>query len=368
MSDSTAVICEFNPIHPGHRHLLSLARTGGGPVICVMSGHFSERGTPALFDKYARAEAAVRCGADLVLELPYPWSASGAEDFARGGCAVAAGIGAGSLTFGSESGDLSLLREAADYRGSEEFRSRMVRAEAERRGAGSGVLFEEVLAERGIALSGGNDRLGVEYIRFARERGINTFLLVKRLTGVSSASEIREAYASGGWEAAEELMAEEGLPALKKAVVCPEEGFDALLFAHARLYLGTETENDLLRYAAKIARASADPGAFTADLPTKKYTAARMRRELLFSILGRGQPERDPRFTVLLAANGRGRAVLAARRKENGIPVIVRPADTSSLDEEGKGQVSLNRSADDLYAYLTGKPAGEWMRKSAVML
>ena len=116
MLRTTAVICEINPIHPGHRHLLRLAGSGGETVISVMSGHFTQRGSPALFDKYARAEAAVRCGADLVLELPYPWCASGAEDFARGGCAVAAGVGAASLTFGSETADLSMLARGADIR------------------------------------------------------------------------------------------------------------------------------------------------------------------------------------------------------------------------------------------------------------
>ena len=80
------VICEYNPFHKGHALHLETARreSGADYVVCVMSGDFVQRGEAALYNKYARAEAAVRCGADLVLELPTPWSANTAEIFGRG--------------------------------------------------------------------------------------------------------------------------------------------------------------------------------------------------------------------------------------------------------------------------------------------
>ena len=42
-------------------------------VVCIMSGNFVQRGSLAIADKYLRAEAAVRSGANLVVELPFPW-------------------------------------------------------------------------------------------------------------------------------------------------------------------------------------------------------------------------------------------------------------------------------------------------------
>ncbi len=368
MPEATAVVCEFNPIHPGHRHLLKLAKTAGELVICVMSGHFTERGIPALFEKYARAEAAVLCGADLVVELPFPWSASGAEDFARGGCAVAANLGAGSMTFGSESGDLRMLTEGAAVRGSEEFALRMREAERKDRRGGSAALFDAVMREEGIALAGGNDRLGIEYIRFGAGSGIREFRPVRRLASAPSAAEIREKYARGGFAAAEPEMAEEAVPVLRDAVACGEDRFEELLFAHARLYIREDVRNDLLRYAAKTARGCLSAEEFTEKLPTKKYTAARMKRELLRSVLPAGDASREPRFTVLLAANAAGRAYLAALRKDAAIPVIVKPADYSGLGEEGKRQYAAHCAADDLYAYLTGMAAGEWMKRGARMV
>ena len=361
MCATTAVICEFNPIHPGHRHLLRIAKAGGDAVLCVMSGHFTERALPALYDKYVRAKAAILCGADLVVELPYPWSASGAENFARGGCAIAGALGADSMTFGSESGDPVLLTRAADFRGSAEFADRMRRIETERRGGGSGSLFEAVLADEGIALGGGNDRLGVEYIRAGRAAGIRDFRPVRRMTGVPSSSEIRRLFRAVGAEEALAMTAEEAQELYRGAVACPAAKYDELLFWHARLYLSAEEDSDLLRYAAKIARTFVTPEEFAARLPTKKYTAARMRREVLFSLLGTGEEGETPAFTVLLAANERGREILARARRE-AFPVLVRPADTAPLDERAKRQYALNNRADELWATLTSREAGVFMK------
>ena len=66
------IIAEYNPFHNGHRYQMEESRrlTGADYTVVVMSGDFVQRGAPALADKHARAEMALRCGADLVLELP----------------------------------------------------------------------------------------------------------------------------------------------------------------------------------------------------------------------------------------------------------------------------------------------------------
>ena len=61
------IVCEFDPLHRGHARLLSHARAlGADTVVCAMSGSFTQRGSFAALSKTARAEMAVRCGADLV--------------------------------------------------------------------------------------------------------------------------------------------------------------------------------------------------------------------------------------------------------------------------------------------------------------
>ena len=110
---TAGMIIEYNPMHCGHARLLSETRRLLGPdtaVICVMSGDFVQRGDFALVRREARAAAAVRSGADLVLELPLPWAAASAERFADGGVQVlAASGGVGHLVFGSECGDGAAL-------------------------------------------------------------------------------------------------------------------------------------------------------------------------------------------------------------------------------------------------------------------
>ncbi len=113
MRNVIGIAAEYNPFHNGHALHLEETRAILGaacPVVCVMSGDFAQRGTPAVYSKFARAEAAVRCGVDLVLELPLPWSLASAEGFARGAVGLLGSLGVVThLSFGSRWGRISAL-------------------------------------------------------------------------------------------------------------------------------------------------------------------------------------------------------------------------------------------------------------------
>ena len=82
---TAAIICEYNPFHNGHRKQFRMIRERLGAdaaIVCLMSGNFVQRGEPALYHRSVRAEAALRGGADLVLELPVTYSLRSAEGFA----------------------------------------------------------------------------------------------------------------------------------------------------------------------------------------------------------------------------------------------------------------------------------------------
>ena len=68
---AVGIIAEYNPFHNGHKYLIEKAKeiTGADYAIIVMSGNFTQRGTPAITDKYIRTEMALLNGADLVIEL-----------------------------------------------------------------------------------------------------------------------------------------------------------------------------------------------------------------------------------------------------------------------------------------------------------
>ena len=80
----TGIIAEYNPFHRGHKYQINYCKKElqADYVIVVMSGDYVQRGTPALLPKHLRAEMALRCGADLVLEMPVSVSTASAETFA----------------------------------------------------------------------------------------------------------------------------------------------------------------------------------------------------------------------------------------------------------------------------------------------
>ena len=105
MSDF-CIISEFNPLHNGHAYIIGKARElGAQSVTCVMSGNSTQRGELSVVNKYLRAEAALRGGADLVLELPYPWCSGSAESFAKAAISILSGV-CDTVIFGSECGDI----------------------------------------------------------------------------------------------------------------------------------------------------------------------------------------------------------------------------------------------------------------------
>lgn len=111
----TGLITEYNPFHNGHAYHIQAAKQTAGADYCValMSGSFVQRGEPAVFDKYERALMALRAGADLVLELPFPFSTASAREFAAFGVALFSALGVDSLVFGSECGRIEPLSQLA---------------------------------------------------------------------------------------------------------------------------------------------------------------------------------------------------------------------------------------------------------------
>ena len=110
------IVTEYNPFHKGHAYMIEEAKkkAGADRVVVVMSGSFVQRGEPAIFDKWTRTEAALMNGVDMVLELPVLFAAANAETFARAAVRILEETGiVDVLCFGSESGDLHSMQEAA---------------------------------------------------------------------------------------------------------------------------------------------------------------------------------------------------------------------------------------------------------------
>ena len=111
------LVVEYNPFHNGHKYHLEKSKeiTNATHTVAIMSGSFLQRGEPALFDKYTRAEMAVKNGVDLVIELPTLYACQSAEIFSHGAVATLNSLNCvNSLCFGSEEGNIDILQTISE--------------------------------------------------------------------------------------------------------------------------------------------------------------------------------------------------------------------------------------------------------------
>lgn len=168
----TAIISEYNPLHKGHLYHIETAKkeTNADFMIAIMSGNFVQRGAPAIMDKYARAQAALKSGIDLVLELPVMYATASAEYFALGGVALASTLGIVSyLSFGSEYGQADKFMEAANLLLNEPEEMKIPLKEALKEGlsypAARAYAVKVSHPELAPILEEPNNILGVEYCK-----------------------------------------------------------------------------------------------------------------------------------------------------------------------------------------------------------
>ena len=387
-----AMICELNPLHAGHLYMLRRMRDDdpAAAILLVMSGNFTQRSEAACFDKYARARAAVESGADLVVELPFPFSSAGAEDFARGGVEIAEALGASRLYFGSECGDVDRLRRLCEITGSAEYRET-----AEKIAGGDPTLG--AAAVRSLALSRlipgyaqsraetPNDTLAVEYIRNAHIPCV----AVKRIDA-PTASAIREMTAD---EAAPHVP-EATLRMMKDEKRSDDGALRRLIWENLRLravgsrrgeVAGINLRRDISSVAEcggglgerllRIAGESVSAEEFFAATATKRYTNARIRRAAFFALCGVTPADvaAPALFTVLLGATSRGREVLAARRKDAPIALVTKPADMLAKDEKNAALLraaGLAGFADSIYTLTFTPPleADDFKRRTPYII
>ena len=209
---SVGIIAEYNPFHNGHQYHLSksLRETGAEVSIAVMSGSLTQRGQFPVADKWTRAELAVQCGIDLVVEMPVIFSCNSAGYFAASGVEILESLGADFIAFGSETGDAEALRRLvrlmSDY---EKDIEEMVR-EAVKQGWTYPRARQEVLRRLGgdqaaDLLKTPNNILAVEYLRHMKHAKA---VAIRRegpgyheegaMENIASASYIRKILGEGG--------------------------------------------------------------------------------------------------------------------------------------------------------------------------
>lgn len=386
----SAVVCELNPLHFGHLSLLDAARRRSAGVVCIMSGHFVQRGEPAILDKWARTRLALAAGADLVAELPPPWACAGAERFAQGGVALAGSLaGVGQLFFGSEKADPAAITRAARALLSPGFSQALARQ------PDTGASFarrrqqalEGLIGGDAALLGSPNAALGVEYTKAILGMGLPLRPVAIPRTGAAhdrpaapgetlSASQLRGKILAGeslrgfapGFtcQALEEEKRAGRCPAslayLERPILARLRGMAPEEFARLP-DISEGLENRLYKYA----RQACSLEELYALVKTKRYTHARIRRLVMAAFLGfSGDLPALPPYLPVLGMTARGAALL----KGCSLPVVTRLADVSRLPPASQALYSLCAQADDLYALSTPspQPCGRGQREKVIKM
>lgn len=396
---TVGLIVEYNPFHNGHRYHLQQSRkiTGAEAVVAVMSGNFLQRGEPALLDKWYRTRMALEGGCDLVIELPVAYATHAAEWFGYGAVALLEATGVvDAFCFGSESGELGLLLEAAELLADEPqgFKDSLKQL------LDTGINYPSAYSEAISASLSNLGRTDAASFSFALPNhtlGLHYLIALKRLNGkmepftiarekaqysqetvtdnrIASATAIRkllleerrlEAIGSYVPESTHRILAEAW-----EAKRCPVswDGFVAPLL-HAALTRTAEElsgyrdiaeglEHRLLRSLPLMKSMQFEE--LLLLLKTKRYTRTRIQRALLSLLLGHAKPSFTPdklaggvQYIRVLGFTERGKQLLRRMRKEAKLPVLLSAARAS----ERYPYLELDTRASAVYLLAQGPSA-----------
>lgn len=409
------LITEYNPFHAGHLYHMQQARelTGADYCVVLMSGSFVQRGEPAIFDKYLRTKTALLAGADLVLEIPAAFSTASAHEFAAYGVALLSAIGVDAVVFGSECGQIEILKQAAYALNHEsaEFQERL------RKGLKAGLTYPQARAKAlGETQAGGtrvenvedfhantdvsnshiwssilnspNNILGIEYLRAAEDlhSPMEFYTISREGSGYHedtladanfpSASAIRGIIRNSLSKDKDLLdILASHLPAVTHpaytgAIPVFVDDFSGLLNATVLQMQATFSIADLSpELAARLTKPPYFPLSFEERiqaLKTRQLTYTRVSRALLHLVLGmreedisRWKDEGYALYARILGFRRQSSPLLSCLHKKSSIPLITKMADAAqSLAPSALALLEQEVYASHLYQTVRIKRGG----------
>lgn len=330
----TGIICEYNPLHLGHKKQLDFVREVQGAdsgIVCLMSGNFVQRGMPAIYDKSARAKAAVLCGADLVLELPVTTALSSAEGFAGGGVSIL-GKFCSTLCFGAETAKKDALLDTARALLSDAF-SVALRAELDK-GLSFPAARQAALQNLGInadLLSLPNNILAVEYCKaiLQQNSAMVPMTILRRGDYHDTSANKEDPSATALRQLIErkqdhaEYIPEEAAACFADAAIHTRAAGERAMLARLRCMTDEEFESlpygseGLWRKLMHATRSEATLEDIINATKSKRYTRTRLDRMIMCAYLGitRSDLSAPTPYVRVLAFNDRGREILKFARQ-----------------------------------------------------
>lgn len=387
-----AIIAEYNPFHNGHEYMVKKIRkeTDADCIIAVMSGDFTQRGVPAVIDKFTRAGMAVLCGVDAVFELPVVYAAASAEGFAYGAVSLLHGLGCVDyLVFGSECGDIRPFTEVSEFLQKEPEHFKKSLQKYQKLGFSYPKAFSLAIKESELEaedslqlLSSPNNLLGLEYVKALKQlsssmkpvtisrigtgyHDTHTEFCAESGTDIASASAIRTKLetTTGSIAAAMPLMPEAAyrLFADNYGSFAPITLDDFSLVLSYRLSLETkeslstylDVSDDLADRIIKYREDFCSFSDFVTKLKHKQYTQTRITRALLHILLSITKEHaiiKEAPYARLLAMRKSASPLMKEIKSKTRIPVITKPADAKKiLSEDAMTLFALDSSSANLY-------------------
>ncbi len=363
------IIAEYNPFHNGHLYHLEqcVQQAGADAAVAVMSGNFTQRGEPAMMDKWTRSRLAVQCGVDLVLELPFAFAVNSAEYFAKGGIGILSGLGCVThLGFGGEQGTLGELETMAELLAKEPPQYQQVLKEFLEKGASYPKAREKamelMLGKRAASLSlSPNNILAIEYLKQLKilDSSIIPIMVNRKGPGyfdeqpvgnIASATAIRD-------QMDKQQRVDYVPPPVKEALTEVSDTSSYFqLIQSAVLRCG---ESELARICSvgeglehklkKQIRTCGSLKELVEAVSSKRYPKARIRRILCQLLMG--LTEFEPVFYArVLAAGEKGTRLLRQAKKKSSIPIITNINKAAALPQ----LMTYDILAGDIYNLLAG--------------
>ena len=379
---TVAIISEYNPFHLGHEYQIRQIRRQFGEdtaIIAIMSGNYTQRGDIAVADKFLRARLATEAGVNLVLELPFPYSMSSAEFFAKAGVHIANSLGCVDyLSFGSESGSLDELITIAKNLTSEEYKEAFARMSEDSENAAIGYaalcecVYTRLYGEDIGHIFTPNNILALEYLKalFLTNSSIKPHTIRRVGDGYNECeidnSDMPSAMAIRELLKKEDVSAFDYIPnsaknefysAYKKEFPTDSERLSSAVLSFLRLNNPStvksihDAEGGLYNRLWAMSFEADSIKSLIALTQTKKYTTARIKRAMWYSLLGvtSSDVRTMPKYTQLLAFDTKGQGVLKNLKGASDIAIITKPSRVDTLDGVALQQKELSDRADSVF-------------------
>ncbi len=354
----TGIIAEYNPFHNGHAHQIEKSRAFSDNIICLMSGNFTQRGEPAIADKWQRTRLALSGGADLVIELPFLYAIQSAEKFAAFGVKIFNELNCiDNLCFGSENGQTEALERCARVLLDEQEMFTNCLHENLNNGDSFAKAREKALCvalneDVSSLVSKSNNILGIEYIKaLMAEKSKIKPITIKRMGSNYNDSDMHPVFPSAT-SVREELKANGFSDALSMGV--PKECvpyydfepltdttnyFNLVMFSIRKLSLEELSEiyevGEGLEFRIKKAAMTATNLESLIDsIKTKRYTKTRINRILLNCVMSVTKKvismvnfDSNMLYARVLGYKKEKSALLSHVCKNSKIPVILKAKD-----------------------------------------